>query len=805
MESLKNILNRCRQKRIDISQQRRTLTTPALYNQDYEVTVYCAHSYPVSVADLNRAGIACMPLGRCTLNHTDRSFERDRDYEHRTIRGWGIFNWHASYGIQIYTGEYSGFWHDLEFTYEAIITAPETVSDCLKMLLSLTTNPLLTMTADGGLRFSCRIPDYQHPKSERIYVSADRQRLTEHQPTDSNGLDPLLQGSHPSNNSIPYLAVIGERGYTPWDARHEILTGNILIPPTIDGKQLFAILEAFKAEFHAQGAPKKPADTVKVTRRESTRKNPTTDPDPELILSVREGRRSPLAIKRPPPLRRRTPNASNPEGSDVKKQRQIRRQRSSAARILGISTGIDQPHKSEFEGPNIAVLTGSQARNPFKKCQLPRSLLRVWDSQHFGTALGSFARSLTNTLAQKNIARSQGVQRLRVAIQTHLWQEAKILRQLQSDEEKYWYQLKVFFQHYKRNADAPIFYDDENLVSYLPPSLDSDIHQYRLVASNQSKSLLQKIYPDESVHVVSTKPKPLPPGNQIFQLRSGGYYPRSIMLDYDIDQYSSPTPLARRFLSRIEQECNRDPSKKHKTIGAINYQPKSDTPLIDANVFWVVGLPEPGYRSVWPRAMQIFGADEQPLSYERSDTTGFFEDPRMHAVYEDCAIGLTIERVKKFQIDTKSNKTLVVLTAIPIPGITNRDETILFDWEDFLVAGSLDNLAETVATREQFEKERDALTGKSPRQAFERIYGCSKRQANRIRMKLRDGKPLRVPLREQILNCLKDGKPKNRADIVAAVDGAPNAIQAELKRLMDKNKITRIKWGVYKRLPTDNS
>ena len=176
MDSLNYILKRCKEKQSRTSRQRKTVVSPAFHKQSYHLTVYCAQGYPVLVDDLEAASIACMPLAQVP-NQIDmpRGFEECAyHYAYRMIPHWGIFQWHASWGIWIYTGPPSerdgASWHDLEFTSQAVNTAPEVVSDCLEALISLTKNPLLTMTPSGGLRFSCRITGYLHPKSEQIYI-----------------------------------------------------------------------------------------------------------------------------------------------------------------------------------------------------------------------------------------------------------------------------------------------------------------------------------------------------------------------------------------------------------------------------------------------------------------------------------------------------------------------------------------------------------------------------------------------------------------------------------------------------------
>ena len=125
-------------------------------------------------------------------------------------------------------------WHDLHFTYEAISAAPDAVFTCVETLVSAVNNPLLTMTESGGLRFSCRVPDYLHPdtQQEKLYIH-------KHTSTAEN----------PHQRDV-YLEIIGENGYTRWDARCEILLGNLLEPPIIPKEILFAPVNALRAALH---------------------------------------------------------------------------------------------------------------------------------------------------------------------------------------------------------------------------------------------------------------------------------------------------------------------------------------------------------------------------------------------------------------------------------------------------------------------------------------------------------------------------------------------------------------------------
>jgi predicted transcriptional regulator len=133
---------------------------------------------------------------------------------------------------------------------------------------------------------------------------------------------------------------------------------------------------------------------------------------------------------------------------------------------------------------------------------------------------------------------------------------------------------------------------------------------------------------------------------------------------------------------------------------------------------------------------------------------------------------------------------------MPLPDITDRPETLLFDWEDFEVADGLEKLPEVIATRERFEEERANLTVESDRQKVEQVMGISKSQANRVLMKLRGGKIERVPFHEQIHSLLESGE-KTTAELIAAIEGHPGAVKNELKRLVDIGEIVKVRRAVY--------
>ena len=245
MSFLKDVIQQCHQRHKKPLRQRRTVVTPALYKRfPYDFTLLCAWKYPVNLYDLEQAGISFMPIGRAPhYEHGPRTFGDKRFLRCQSTESWVPRLWHTSWGIQVYTGipsEREGAqWHDLHFTYQAICAAPDAVFACIETLVNAVANPLLTMSKSGGLRFSCRIPDYLHPNTEEAVLY-----VYQHTPTEEN----------PDHRDV-YLEILGEAGYSRWDARYEILFGNLLNPPLVSKEILFNAIEGLRAKLHVPAPP----------------------------------------------------------------------------------------------------------------------------------------------------------------------------------------------------------------------------------------------------------------------------------------------------------------------------------------------------------------------------------------------------------------------------------------------------------------------------------------------------------------------------------------------------------------------
>ena len=380
-----------------------------------------------------------------------------------------------------------------------------------------------------------------------------------------------------------------------------------------------------------------------------------------------------------------------------------------------------------------------------------------------------------------------------------------------------WHQLKSFFTHYKLDSNTPIRWDGEVLQFWLPPKLHPSITRLLLTSPSLSEKLLHKAFPDQEIELVRKQPTSWQPGSKLFQIRSGMYLWENIFdfdSNWDIFGISNDAWL---YFTRIRTEIDRDPSKKHaiitfkpiinslentivkenvSCITSFNGADDRKEDINDADVVWIVGTPYPSPSVVWRHAQILYGDVDKPFSFEREADSGCYKDQRVQDVYEQSAIHLLTQIVDQVELDRHPEKTVVLISSLMLPGITDRPETYLFDWEDFEIAGRLDSLAEVIKTRQRYEEDSTKLSAESSREEVIRVLGCSVRQAYRVMTKLRGGR-LNTPIRDQILSVLAEGE-KKTAELVSAVIGNPTSVKNELKRLVEMSKIVRVQRGVYR-------
>ena len=764
MNFLKPIIQRCHQRHKKPLRQRKTRVLPALYRDLlYHFTVHCAWKYPVRLYELEQADISFMPIGRApNHDYAPPNFGGDRFLERQRTRDWRPRRWFASWGIQVYTGTPSGRddaqWHDIEFTYDAICVASDAVLVCIESLINAVANPLLTMTKSGGLRFSCRVQDYLHPNTEEA-----KQYIHKHAPIAEN-----------LYHRDVYLEILGAEGYSCWDGRYEILLGNLLDPPVISKEVLFAIINELRAVLH-ESAPAS-QNNLEPTFQATTGLPLVPAPVDEKVVAVREGKLSPLAIKRPSPMLCKSEDVDLSRG------------------VLGLRV-IEHDQKTGW----LCAVDEAGMLLPFHEISISKSILDAWSVNEQQTALRNFARALLYALESRSELYENPVGRVRMIMRAFEDQQETLIQQMR-EEKKFWDQLKQFFAYYQRNEDAPIIWDRDMLRFWVPSALDA-----------------KRVHPNGMKNAES---KPWLSGNRVFQIRTGIYSMHQILNYENSWDGLGFSEIGKRFFDGIHSEIEKDSAVQHVVVcgervaeyfrniasnenacylshikRAINLE-SLESIFEPADVIWIVGAPYWPPSLMWNQARVLFGDDVEPLCYDVDMDPYRFKDERIQELCEKNIIGILTQLVGRSGLHHLSNKTVVLLTAMPLPDITDRPETLLFDWEDFEVAGGLDKLPEVIAERQRFETERDNLTSESEREKVEQVLGISKSQANRVLMKLRGGKIQRVSFHEQI-HFLLEGGEKKTAELIAAIEGHPGAVKNELKRLVDSGEVVKVRRGMY--------
>ena len=999
------MIARCHQRHEKPLKQRQSIVAPLLYKEfSRHFTVYCAHRYPVMLQDLEAADISFMPIGQSPGNdRPPRSFG-ERFLKRQQAKDWETLRWHKSWGIHVYTGIPSARngapWHDIDFKYEAICAAPDAVLACIQALVDAVANPLLTMSKSGGLRFSCRIPEYLHPNTmqARLYVH-------KHAPTPEN-----------PHQHDTYLEILGEKGYSCWDARYEILLGDLLDPPVIAKEVLFPPIDALRAALHkpipqsiqheentfdapySLGSGKldlakeaffkrgfsyvrqengfhywsiqrdgkthnteislwESEGTVWICASTSDTGLPVeatliTDvwndtgilppipatglPLDDKVLAIREGKLSPLSIKRPTPvlhpLRPTQKIDETREEIGVQMQRALDRKisalgfipdadsekdgevesmlRNSGAICLNVLDAqraaeteqffqeqnvgsvvhwrdrmylwnqvkdipadvrmatpfqpgnvCEDPERCEaFEKkggnpnesicPQCHVYTACQERgylsqlstlqttnaqilkdhrlflDPqyakiaeqilevrdgtqrlciinvtredelFLECELSKTTLEKWVVNYQGSALGYFATALLNATEIRDKSHANAIRRLRTVIQTFEWLEDEIIQQMchvhvrgrvvargimdpetgaelarftiefeqgisayipldaaaadrlaaeglplfrlhtflpgedlkilmpmadavglgildaatleniqefptvSSDPNwTFWHQLKRFFTHYTRDADAPMRCENEVLRFYVPPVLHPSVRHLLITSPALYGEHLRRAFLDEETEILPTQPITWGPGNCIFQIRTD-IYPRKTILDlYNTWDVFGMSETGQDIFSKIQAEIERYPNVKHgiithvHTIRYLDNIGKNEnvcfltgfrnregleTAFQEAEVIWIVGMPEMGPRAILQRTQILFGNDEEPLSYETEPESHCYKDERVQSVYEKDIVHIFTQVIALAQLNRLSNKKVMLITGLRIPNITDRPETLLF-------------------------------------------------------------------------------------------------------------------------------
>ena len=283
------------------------------------------------------------------------------------------------------------------------------------------------------------------------------------------------------------------------------------------------------------------------------------------------------------------------------------------------------------------------------------------------------------------------------------------------------HQLQDFFSTYHRLEDAPIEYSAETLTFYCRPQLHSTLRRFIMMSGTlQSDVIRDKVFPNVSVAVVDALPAKWVAGVKVYQIITGKY-PRQSVLEYDgagkviglwqfgkkaVDMFlteAAQNPdrkcaiiTYKAVLDLIEKDLQNLPNVTVANYGAAEGENEK---YADVDVFWIMFAPFLPPEEVKRRAKLIYGADSESLDYTRG-TDGIYVDSRVQSISDAAVQNELIQAVGRARLVRRKNVKVVILTGVHLKGITDREETVLFNYEDYLIAGSLDKLEEFVQKRE---------------------------------------------------------------------------------------------------------
>ena len=317
------------------------------------------------------------------------------------------------------------------------------------------------------------------------------------------------------------------------------------------------------------------------------------------------------------------------------------------------------------------------------------------------------------------------------------------------------HQLRAFFSTYKRLEDAPIEYSGETLTFYCRPQLHPKLDRLIMMSATLASYVIRdKVFPNVSVAVVDAPPAEWAEGVKVYQIRTGRY-PRQSVLQYD-DETRDVIGLwqfGQKGVDMFLSEARQNPKKKYAIITykvvldlmeedlqklpnvvVANYGAAEgeNEKYLDADVFWILFAPFLPPEEVKLLAKRIYGADSETLDYTRREE-GSYVDRRVQSICDAAVQNELIQAIGRARLVRRENVKVVILTGVYLKGITDRKETVLFDYEDYLIADSLDKLEDVVQKREfDIARIRQMHADGASKADIQEIFGLSYRRVDTI-------------------------------------------------------------------------
>ena len=386
-----------------------------------------------------------------------------------------------------------------------------------------------------------------------------------------------------------------------------------------------------------------------------------------------------------------------------------------------------------------------------------KEILRILEAEGDLSALRSLVRGLT---AQERVSILEGLTCVRwngqilsreEAHRCHDFKQATEsletignLPRLETEKWNLIVQLELFFERYPRDADMPMRYEDDTLTFLLPPLPMHTRARMGFMSATLDETLFWRCFDtreekrgDVTFH--DTGLTAWHPDAKVYQLRTNRNPRATVYTQKEERVDGALLSSAGAFYWGLVSEELKKPKRGLITYKALLEEKKTELEGIrTANFGGLVGLdthfkgvdvlhilfsPEVPPSAIERKAKALFGNDTEPLCYDR-DENGHYTDQRLQACYDDGVIAELLQAIGRGRLVSRP-VTVVVWCSHDLPGITDREQTILFDETNWQKAGGdLDKLQDIVTHRETSEASGDvtAMTsaGVSERTAYRR-------------------------------------------------------------------------------------
>ena len=316
------------------------------------------------------------------------------------------------------------------------------------------------------------------------------------------------------------------------------------------------------------------------------------------------------------------------------------------------------------------------------------------------------------------------------------------LPKLETEEWNLIVQLETFFDRYKRDADMPMTYENDTLTFLLPPlpmhtrarmgfmsaTLDETLFR-RAMDSRQLKrgdvsfhdTGLTEWHPEARVYQLRTNRNPrgtayTPKGERVdgeLLSSTGEFYWGLVAEDLKLPRRGLITYKA--LIAEKADDMEGIPTANFGGLVGL------DTAFKGVDVLHILFSPEVPPSAIERKAKALFGNDTELLCYDR-DENGQYIDKRLQACYDDGVIAELIQAIGRGR-GVSRPVTVVVWCSHSLPGVTDREQTLLFDEVDWQQAeGNLEKLKQEIQSREEAESSGDI-------QAYTNTTGLSQRMA----------------------------------------------------------------------------